>query len=197
MKSILSSLTTISICLSPLAAIAEEKSPSWLFVQTASGFQVEGNVLTLPYEREIFGFTDRPNRLHMHINAHEMVGLWASGDDSFGEDPPNAVLTWVEEGEVHEAEIELISASVNATGRAILYRFAEVGAGELPNTASQVSLFVDDLIDKNIFCNAADEQVKEGVEDADLGAAVGEPPSPTSLVDMGVGLISSAVAGCP
>lgn len=177
--------------------VAEEAQPSWLFVQTGSNFTSEGNRITLPYEREIFAFTDRPNRSHAYWNAHEMVHLWDLGKDSFAEDPPNAVLTWVDNGEVREAEIELISASVDNLGRAITYEFAAESSAALPEFGTYASLFVDDWFDKDTFCKVADDQAKEGETGAVTEMALtGEPPSPQSAIEAGVGSLEQLAAGC-
>ena len=124
-------------------AVANEESPSWLFVQTAADFTSDGDTLTIPYEREIFAFTDRPNRQHAYLNAMELTSLWNTGENNFGENPPNAVLTWVADGEIREAEIILTAAQVSDQGRSITYQFQFEAGHALPETAGQVSLFID------------------------------------------------------
>ena len=123
--------------------MADEDQKSWLFVQTASGFSLAGSQLTVPYEREVFAFTDRPDRLYGHLNAHEFEALWQTGEDDFGSNPPNAVLTWVADGEVHEAEIELMGVQVGERGRSIIYQIKSEAADDIPAHAEQVSLFID------------------------------------------------------
>ena len=95
---------------------------SWLFVQTAETAEVTSeDTLVMPVTREIFAFTDRPNRLHGYLNAHEFVAFWDEGG-TFKADPPNAVLTWVDaDKKVHEAEVILTGAEVRMQGRAIAY----------------------------------------------------------------------------
>ena len=141
------------LCWASLTAMAQEaqQSKSWLFVQTASEFSLEGERLIIPYEREIFAFTDRPNRQHAYLNAHEFTALWSDGDDDFSQDPPNAVLTWVSDGEVQEAEIELMGADLGQQGRAIIYRVQLEGGQTLPSSAEQVSMFVDGLVQQDRF----------------------------------------------
>ena len=43
-------------------------------------------------------FSDRPQRIAGHIGTDEFVELWSEGEDSFEQDPPNAVLAFVESG---------------------------------------------------------------------------------------------------
>ena len=97
MKLLIKSLAIAASLLFTGAAIAEEtKAPTWLFVQTAETAEVTSeDTLVMPVTREIFAFTDRPNRLHGYINAHEFVAFWDEGG-TFKADPPNAVLTWVD-----------------------------------------------------------------------------------------------------
>ena len=88
------------------SAIAEDAKPAeWLFVHTAQTAEMtSATTLVMPVTRDIFAFTDRPNRMHAYMNAHEYVSLWDEGEgDTFKADPPNAVLTWVDGDEMKEA----------------------------------------------------------------------------------------------
>lgn len=183
--------------LMPIEAIAESTEPLSLFVQTYSKFQVDGDFLSLPYERENFGFSDRPNRLHTYLDARRMVELWAAGNERFRVDPPNAVSTWIADGRVKGAEVELLSASVDPTGKLLSYRFTSNVNGELAATPSYASLFIDDLIDTDVIFSSAYKQVEEGVEEGTAAAFIAEPPSPASLVDLGVGELSRLAESCP
>ena len=100
--------------------------------------------LVMPVTREIFAFTDRPNRQHGYLTAHAFVSLWDKAEgDTFKADPPNAVLTWIDGDKVHEAEVVITDASVLAHGRAISFE-VKLEAGEaLSGKMQGVSLFVD------------------------------------------------------
>ena len=79
MNLLIKSLAIAASLLFTGAAIAEETKDkiSWLFVQTAETAEVTSeDTLVMPVTREIFAFTDRPNRLHGYINAHEFVAFW-------------------------------------------------------------------------------------------------------------------------
>ncbi|MEX0385892.1 hypothetical protein [Spiribacter onubensis] len=142
-KSIITVAMTAGLFAAPAFATEDDRA-EWLFAHTADAVEIqEGNVLIVPMEREIFAFTDRPNRAHQYLNAHEFVALWNDGEDSFENDPPNAVLTWVADGEVHEAEIELVDVAIVDHGRALVYGIDSESAIALPIDASQVSLFID------------------------------------------------------
>lgn len=144
-KSIITVAMTAGLFAAPAFATEDDRA-EWLFAHTADAVEIqEGNVLIVPMEREIFAFTDRPNRAHQYLNAHEFVALWNDGEDSFEDDPPNAVLTWVADGEVHEAEIELVDAEVTDHGRSIVYRIDPESGTVPPEGARSVSLFVDSV----------------------------------------------------
>ena len=119
----------------------------WLFVHTAETAEMTSDTtLVMPVTREIFAFTDRPNRLHGYLNAHEFVSLWDDGEgDTFKADPPNAVLTWVDGDEMHEAEVVVVDAEVVNHGRQISYEIELESGDSLAGQISIVSLFVDDL----------------------------------------------------
>lgn len=121
----------------------DNETPAWLFVQTAADFTLDGNQLTIPFEREIFAFTDRPNREHGYLNAHELETLWHTGEDNFGENPPNAVLTWVADGEIQEAEIVLVAVKAQELGRSVSYTIRWAAGEMIPVRASNPSLFID------------------------------------------------------
>ena len=135
---------TLAITLSLFFAgsvIAEEtKAPAWLFVHTAATAEITPeNTLVMPVAREIFAFTDRPNRLHAYLNTHKFVSLWNEGNgDTFSADPPNAVLTWVEGNSVKEAEVVITEAAPAEHGRFISYT-VEVVVGAVPSALATVS----------------------------------------------------------
>ena len=128
------------------SAIADDAKPAeWLFVHTAQTAEMTSDTtLVMPVTRDIFAFTDRPNRMHDYINAHEFVSLWDEGDgDTFRADPPNAVLTWVDGEEMKEAELLIVSAETVRHGREIAYE-VKLEAGKKPTGKLQsVSFFVD------------------------------------------------------
>jgi len=148
MKLLLKTLALIAASvLFTTSAFAEEAKPAeWLFVHTsASAKMTSDTTLVMPVTREIFAFTDRPNRQHGYMTAHAFVSLWDEGEgDTFKADPPNAVLTWIEGDEVHEAELLIINATVVGHGRAISYE-VKLEVGQAPHAyLDGVSFFIDD-----------------------------------------------------
>ncbi len=125
--------------------VAEQNAdtPTWLFVQTAADFTLDGDQLNIPFEREIFAFTDRPNREYGYLNAHELEALWHTGEDNFADNPPNAVLTWMTDGKIQEAEIVLIAVKAEDLGRSVSYTIQWEAGEIIPVIADNVSLFID------------------------------------------------------
>ena len=103
----------------------------------------------MPVTRDIFAFTDRPNRQHGYMKAHQFVTLWDESEgDTFKADPPNAVLTWVDGDELKEAEVLITNAKVvgDGYGTAVQYR-VKVEAGETPvGKIGFASFFVDNVV---------------------------------------------------
>ena len=129
------------------SAIAEDVKPAeWLFVHTAQTAEMTSDTtLVMPVTRDIFAFTDRPNRMHGYLNAHGFVSLWDKGEgDTFKADPPNAVLTWVDgDGEMKEAELLILSAETVGPGREISYE-VKLEAGDMPaGKIGTASFFID------------------------------------------------------
>lgn len=147
MKNILTLVTALitGLCLSS-SAIAEDAKPAeWLFVHTAETAEMaSATTLVMPVTRDIFAFTDRPNRMHGYMNAHEFATLWdESGGDTFKGDPPNAVLTWIDGDDVKESEVVITNATIVRYGRAINYD-VKVETGEWPvGQIIGASFFID------------------------------------------------------
>ena len=146
MKLLQSLVAITAAVLFSTSAIAEDaKPPEWLFVHTAQTAEMtSATTLVMPVTRDIFAFTDRPNRMHAYMNAHEYVSLWDEGEgDTFKADPPNAVLTWVDGDEMKEAELLILSAETVSHGREIAYE-VKLEAGEAPvGNIGIASFFVD------------------------------------------------------
>ena len=148
MKSLQSLVAITAAVFFSTSAIADDAKPAeWLFVHTAQTAEMTSDTtLVMPATRDIFAFTDRPNRMHAYMNAHEFVSLWDEGEgDTFKADPPNAVLTWVDGDEMKEAEVLILSAETVSHGRAIAYE-VKLEAGQAPaGKVGSASFFVDDV----------------------------------------------------
>ncbi|MEX0385888.1 hypothetical protein [Spiribacter onubensis] len=146
MKKLIAAMAITGTMLTTAVFAADEDRAEWLFVHSADGVElVDETTLVVPLEREIFAFTDRPARDHLYLNAHEFVAIWNDGEDSFADDPPNAVLTWIENGEVQELEVELLDAEVEDHGRSVHYEIAVEGDASGPAEGIDAALYIDDF----------------------------------------------------
>jgi hypothetical protein len=86
-------------------------------------------------------FADRPRREIGHIPSRRFVELWAVGAHSFAVDPPNAVISFLdEEGDASDVVVVLHEATLE--GDDVTYRIT-VLEGKLPEEAGPCSLFID------------------------------------------------------
>ena len=123
--------------------------PEWLYVQTAETAQMTSDTtLEMPFTRDVFAFTDRPNRRHAYLTAYEFTSLWSEGEgsNSFYEEPPNAVLTRSDGEKLREVEMIINNAAVYSDGGvqdSLVYEVT-LGTEQMPDAQmSSVSLFVD------------------------------------------------------
>ena len=115
-----------------------------MFVQTASEAAAEGIVLTLhDVSRSTLYFSDRPKRVVGHVTSEMFVDLWDQGENSFAEDPPNAVLSFLEPGADVPDDVVTVIKSPRMEG-ASLSDDIEVLEGKMPAHAKGgVTLFID------------------------------------------------------
>ena len=143
----------------PTIIFAEQPKLNWMFVQTVDWFSVDKDVFRVPSDHDILAFTDRPDRLHLNLSTDEFQLLW--GDDgAFSDSRPNAVITWSDEGGIHEAGVILKSAFVDVPTRTMNYQFELSFGDELPEHASYASIFVDDYHSNNCEALSRDAQIR-------------------------------------
>ena len=99
------SLKTIG---TPSAAAKPEIVPS-LFVLNSRGATLQGETLTLTgVTPSSIIFADRPVRAAGHQSTADVIAEWASGDDSFAKNPPNATVSVLgKDGSVKDAVVVL------------------------------------------------------------------------------------------
>jgi len=137
----------MSLFVASSAGAEDAKPAEWLFVHTAETAEMTSpTTLVMPVERDIFAFTDRPNRRHAYLTAERFAEMWADNKgNGFKADPPNAVFTWVLGDTVREAEVVITGAAATTDGKALVYRVKfEVGTHLGPsNFLKKASLFID------------------------------------------------------
>ena len=85
-------------------------------------------------------FSDRPERITGHIPAQEFVDSWGDGDDSFADDPPNAVISIFSEEEIQDVVVVLSEPTLD--GDQMTYKI-DITDGEMPASGGPSSLFID------------------------------------------------------
>ncbi len=115
-----------------------------MFVQVAPEASAEGGVLTLhDVSASTLYFSDRPERVVGHVTSSMFVDMWDEGENSFAEDPPNAVLAFLESGEEVPEDVVLVIRDPRMEGASLSYGF-EVLEGTVPAHAKGgVTLFID------------------------------------------------------
>lgn len=114
-----------------------------MFVQSAHGMTTSNGTLTFHgIAHSTLFFADRPQRVVGHIHTRKFVEDWGIGENSFAEDPPNAVVSFLEEGDAHPEDVTMVIRDPQLTEDTLTYK-VEVLDGTLPVKAGPCSLFID------------------------------------------------------
>lgn len=121
---------------------ADPDDIEYMFAQTAQGLSVnmDGRITLDGVSAATLWFTDRPYRLTGHVATDEFVASWDQGDNSFAEDPPNALLSIFEAKEVND--VVVILSDPKLTNGDLSYA-VQVTEGELAPSDGPASLFID------------------------------------------------------
>src|SRR5438105_5946661 len=93
-----------------------------LFVQSAHGLtSSEGTVTFHGLSHSTLFFADRPQRVVGHMHSRKFVDQWGEGENSFAEDPPNAVVSFLEVGDTTPKEVTIILRSPQLYGDSLIY----------------------------------------------------------------------------
>ena len=112
-----------------------------LFVQSARSMSYEDGRLTLNgIAPTTLLFSDRPDRVTGHVPSEEFLDSWGEGDDSFADDPPNAVLSIFQEDEVHDVVVVLSDPALDLDDMSYS---VEILDGDMPASGGANSLFID------------------------------------------------------
>ena len=113
-----------------------------LFVQSATGFTSEGGTVTLHGlgESTVY-FADRPRREVGHMRSSSFIELWDVGVYSFGIDPPNAVLSFLDDDDAPD-DVVVVLHDPQLEGDDLTYK-VDVLEGALPDRTGACSLFID------------------------------------------------------
>ena len=95
----------LSLSASEAAPAKTAKQADFLFVQTAKSvsFDKATSKLTLhDVSSTTLFFSDRPERIAGNMKTSAFVPFWSTGKDSFLSDPPNADISILEAGKLHQ-----------------------------------------------------------------------------------------------
>ena len=114
-----------------------------MFVQCAHGMTTSDGTVTFhgPAHSTLF-FADRPQRVVGHMHTSKFVNEWGEGENSFAEDPPNAVVSFLEDGDSVPEDVTIVIRDPKLEGDTLTYK-VEVLDGTLPAKAGPCSLFID------------------------------------------------------
>jgi len=114
-----------------------------LFVQSAHGLTTsKGSVTFHGLAHATLFFSDRPQRVVGHLSSRKFVDQWGEGEDSFAEDPPNAVLSFLEDGDTVPEEVTMTISDPHLDGDTLTYT-VDILDGMLPASSGPCSLFID------------------------------------------------------
>ncbi len=116
-----------------------------LFVQTAASMTSDGGPITLHgLSPSTLYFADRPQRDVGHITSDHFVANWAAGDNSFADNPPNAVLSFAEPGDSLPEDAVVVIQDPHLDGDALTYSIKLLD-GTVPAATGPCALFIDPL----------------------------------------------------
>jgi hypothetical protein len=114
-----------------------------MFVQCAQGMTTSDSTVTFHgLAHSTLFFADRPQRVVGHLHSRKFVKEWGEGENNFAEDPPNAVLSFLEDGDTVPEEVTIVIRDPKLDGDTLTYK-VEVLDGKLPTKAGPCSLFID------------------------------------------------------
>ena len=113
----------------------------FLLVQNAEGVSLNGGELRLiGVAPTTLYFSDRPDRIVGRVTTQEYVDSWGKGDNSFEQDPPNAVLSILDKPEPQDIAVILYAPRLE--GEDLVYN-VEVLDGNAAVTGEASALFID------------------------------------------------------
>jgi len=114
-----------------------------LFVQSARGMtSSDGSVTFHGLTHSTLFFADRPQRIVGHLSSKKFVNQWGEGEDSFAEDPPNAVISFLENEDTPPEEVTVELSDPQIDEDTLTYKIIVLD-GKLPAKAGPCSLFID------------------------------------------------------
>ena len=129
-----------------MAAGAEdsEETCNALFVHNAKSVSIDADTLIMKgISPTVIYFCDRPQRFAGHLSVEEFLSSVSKGEDSFAEDPPNAVVSIVGGGGEFSDVVVTLMNKPTLRGDDLVYAGIQIIEGDLPKNAGPGSLFID------------------------------------------------------
>jgi len=127
------------------ALLEQMEANQAMFVQTAHGAVTGDGKLTLTgLTPSTVYFSDRPQRVVGHLSTDDFVSIWDRGENSFAEDPPNAVLAFLGAGDEAPEDVVVVIRDPKVGSGSITYA-VETLQGTLPSSTGPCTLFIDPL----------------------------------------------------
>jgi hypothetical protein len=114
-----------------------------LFVQSATAFSSGPGTITLHglADSTVY-FADRPRREIGHIPSRRFVELWETRANGFAVDPPNAVLSFLDQNGTEPEDAVVILREPRLADDTLSYN-VEILEGSLPHRSGPCALFID------------------------------------------------------
>jgi hypothetical protein len=114
-----------------------------LFVQSAAWFSSDDDEITLHgILASTVYFADRPRREVGHMPTKRFIELWEEGRGTFSNDPPKAVLSFLDLDSAPPGDVSLVLSNPRLEVDELRYS-VEVVDGILPSASGACSLFID------------------------------------------------------
>jgi hypothetical protein len=114
-----------------------------LFAQTARGLTTAGDKVTFHgLSPATLYFSDRPERVVGHLTTKQFIREWDLGENSFAADPPNAVISFVEDGDDTPEDAIVVLQDPVLESDTLTYTVT-ILEGSLPAKGELVSVFID------------------------------------------------------
>ncbi len=114
-----------------------------LFVQSATGFSSGHGTVTLHgLTSSTVYFADRPRREIGQLPSRRFIELWNAGVNSFAVDPPDAVLSFLDEDGHAPDDAVVVLREPHLAGDELTYS-VDVLEGTLPERSGACALFID------------------------------------------------------
>ena len=116
-----------------------------LFVQSARRVTSFDGAITLhELAPSTLMFSDRPERIVGHLTTKQFIDGWGHGENSFLDDPPNAVLSFLDADEDAPEDVVVTLTNPRMDWERLTYD-VDVLEGQLPARTGPCSLFIDPI----------------------------------------------------